>query len=442
MIDLSRFPGQRGRAEWHFTTIVASLRKERPLATPLFHEPEPKMTIAPTDPVALAQALIRCKSVTPDEGGALTLLERLLTPAGFTCHRLVFSEPGTADVENLYARIGTARPNLCFAGHTDVVPPGDEEAWSLPPFAGEIRDGVLYGRGAADMKGGVAAFVAAALRYLERSGGESKGSISLLITGDEEGPSINGTAKVLDWLRSKAEPLDAALVGEPSNPGELGEEIKIGRRGSLNGELIVHGRQGHAAYPHLADNPVPKLARVIARLSEATIDEGTANFEPSRLQVTVISVPNTATNVIPAAARAMFNIRYNDLWTRQSIEDWVRLQCQAATDKETRYGLSFSGTGDVFLTEPGPLVTTMEDAVRAVTGRTPRLTTGGGTSDARFIKDHCPVIEFGLVNETIHQVDECVRVSDLVRLTEIYERFIEAYFAAARGAAWASRRGH
>jgi succinyl-diaminopimelate desuccinylase len=390
------------------------------------------MSLDATDPVALTRALIRCRSVTPEEGGALTLLESVLEPAGFTCRRLPFSEPGTPDVDNLYARLGSAAPNLCFAGHTDVVPPGDEAAWSVPPFAGEIRDGMLYGRGAADMKGGVAAFVAAALRHVASRGGSPKGSISLLITGDEEGPSINGTAKMLDWLRRQGETLDAALVGEPSNPTRLGEEIKIGRRGSLNGELVVHGRQGHAAYPQLADNPVPKLARFLTRLSETTIDEGTANFEPSRLQVTVLSVPNTATNVIPATARALFNIRYNDLWTRPTIEDWVRMQCEAAA-RETgaRYSVTFSGTGDVFLTRPGPLVETMRKAVASVTGIAPRLTTGGGTSDARFIKDHCPVIEFGLVNETIHQVDERVALDDLHRLTTIYERFLDAFLDGA-----------
>lgn len=390
------------------------------------------MTLASTDPISLAQALIRCRSVTPDEGGALTLLESVLGAAGFACQRLTFSETGTPDVENLYARIGASRPNLCFAGHTDVVPPGDAIAWSVPPFAGEIRDGILYGRGAADMKGAIAAYIAAVLRHLARSGGTPRGSLSLLITGDEEGPSINGTAKVLEWLRANGEDLDAALVGEPSNPGRLGDEIKIGRRGSVNGELVVYGRQGHAAYPHLADNPVPRLARFITRLSNATIDEGTSDFEPSRLQVTVISVPNTAANVIPSAARAVFNIRYNNLWTRPLIEDWVRLQCEAAAGGTgARYDLAFSGTGDVFLTEPGPLVATMQSAVEHVTGQRPRLTTGGGTSDARFIKDHCPVIEFGLVNETIHQVDERVPLVDLERLTEIYERFIESYFAVA-----------
>ena len=391
------------------------------------------MTLTATDPVALAQALIRCPSVTPAEAGALTLLEGLLAPAGFVCHRLTMSEPETADVENLYVRFGTEGPNLCFAGHTDVVPPGDDKAWTAPPFGAEIRDGVLYGRGAVDMKGAVACFVAAALRYLGANGGiKPKGSISLLITGDEEGASVNGTIKVLEWLKDRDERLDACVVGEPSNPTVLGEEIKIGRRGGLNGEIVVAGKQGHAAYPRIADNPIPKLARIVDRLATTPLDEGTADFEPSHLAITVISVPNTAPNVIPAEARATFNVRYNDLWRRPAIEEWVRKVCAAAAaEVGARHAVTFSGTGDVFLTKPGPLVDTMSAAVRAVTGLTPRLTTTGGTSDARFIKDFCPVIEFGLINETIHQVDERIAVADLERLTAIYERFIAGFFAQA-----------
>lgn len=388
------------------------------------------MRLTPTDPVALTQALIRFESVTPAEGGALTFLQEILTAQGFTCHRMTFSEPGTPDIENLYARLGTASPNLCYAGHTDVVPPGDIKAWSSPPFSGELRDGQVWGRGAVDMKGSVGCFVAAVARLLAADTLPKNGSISLLITGDEEGPSINGTMKVLDWLKAHHETLDACLVGEPSNPKALGDEIKIGRRGSMNGELVVYGKQGHSAYPAKSDNPIPKLARFIDRLASAPIDQGTANFEASNCQVTVISVPNTAANVIPAEARATFNIRYNDLWRRPSIEDWVRLQCDAAAGSTgARYEVSFSGTGDVFLTKPGPLVDTLVAAIKDVTGRTPALTTSGGTSDARFIKDHCPVIEFGLVNETIHRVDERVSVADLEALTKIYERFIAGYFS-------------
>ena len=391
------------------------------------------MTLNATDPVALTQALIRCESVTPHEGGALTLLQNMLEPAGFVCHRLPFSEPGTPDIDNLYARLGNGRPHLSFAGHTDVVPVGDEKAWTVPPFSGEIRDGILYGRGAVDMKGCVAAFTAAALQYVQRHGGSlPRGSLSFLITGDEEGPSINGTIKVLQWLKARDEVIDACLVGEPSNPKALGDEIKIGRRGSLNAELTVYGKQGHAAYPNLADNPVPKLSRILDRLSSTPLDNGTANFQPSNLQVTVISVPNTATNVIPAEAHAKLNIRYNDGWTRAKIEDWVRdTATRAAAELDSKFSLKFSGTGDVFLTKPGPLVETLKSAVKSVTGRTPALTTGGGTSDARFIKDHCPVVEFGLVNATIHQVDEHTSVKDLEVLTKIYGRFIENYFASA-----------
>ena len=390
------------------------------------------MSRALRDPVALTQALVRCPSVTPDEAGALALLEQVLKPAGFACHRLVMTEPGTPDVENLYARFGRGQPHLCFAGHTDVVPVGDERAWTRPPFGAEIHDGVLYGRGAVDMKGAIACFVAAALRFIERHADRPDFSISLLITGDEEGPSINGTMKVLDWMRENGEVMDACVVGEPSNPKSLGDEIKIGRRGSLSGELVVHGKQGHAAYPQLADNPIPKLARLIDRLSSTTLDAGTADFEPSSLQVTVISAPNAATNVIPREARAKFNIRYNDLWRRPKVEAWVREQCaMAAKDVSARFDVTFSGTGDVFLTKPGPLVDTMRQAVGALTGRTPALTTNGGTSDARFIQAYCPVIEFGLVNETIHAVDERVAVADLETLAAIYERFIAGYFTRA-----------
>ena len=384
------------------------------------------------DPIALTQALVRCESVTPDEGGALTLLENVLQPAGFTCHRLTFSTPGTPDVENLYARIGTTGPHLCFAGHTDVVPTGPLDAWTVPPFSGEIRDGVLYGRGAVDMKGGVACFVAAALDFLAERGSHFHGSLSFLITGDEEGPSINGTMKVLDWLRERDEKINACLVGEPSNPEALGDEIKIGRRGSVNAEIVVHGRQGHSAYPQKAENPIPKLARIIDRLSSVEIDRGTDHFQPSNLQTTVICAPNSAPNVIPAEARAIFNVRYNDTWNRTTIETWLREEiAAAAATVDARYDLDVSGTGDVFLTSPdGVLVEQLIAAIRTETGRTPALTTGGGTSDARFIKDLCPVVEFGPVNKTIHAVDERVSVAELTKLTAIYRRFIEGYFAA------------
>ncbi len=383
------------------------------------------------DPVELAQALIRCKSVTPAEAGALTLLQNILEPAGFTCHRLTMREPGTADVQNLYARLGSGAPHVCFAGHTDVVPVGDEGAWSRPPFGGVVDAGVLYGRGAVDMKGGIACFLAAALGYLKDSGGLKRGSLSFLITGDEESVAVNGTPKLLAWLKARGETLDACVVGEPTSSKAVGDEIKIGRRGYVNAQLVVHGKQGHSAYAERAENPIPKLARIIDRLSSMPLDQGTAHFQPSSLQATIISVPNTATNVIPGSARANFNVRYNDLHTRAKIEAWVREHCESvAAEVDARFSLSFEGTGDVFLTKPGPLVETMRAAVQAATGREPALTTNGGTSDARFIKDLCPVVEVGLLNATAHQADERVPVADLATLTAIYRKFIEEYFGA------------
>jgi succinyl-diaminopimelate desuccinylase len=385
------------------------------------------------DALEIAQALIRCPSVTPIEGGALTYLERVLQPAGFTCHRLKMTEPGTDDVENLYARLGSGRPHLCFAGHTDVVPVGEEGRWSHPPFGAKVVDGVLYGRGAADMKGGIACFLAAALQYIKSKGGLPQGSLSFLITGDEEGSGVNGTVKVLDWMKQRGEIVDGCLVGEPTSAQLVGDEIKIGRRGYVNAELIVQGKQGHSAYANLADNPIPKLAHIIDRVSSTPMDAGTARFQPSSVQPTIISVPNTATNVIPASAKANFNIRYNDLHSREDVERWVRTQCEnAAKDVGAQFSLRFFGIGDVFLTEPGPLVDTMRGAVQAVTGHTAQLTTNGGTSDARFIFRHCPVIELGLTNGTVHQVDERVPLADLATLTQIYRHFIEDYFASAR----------
>ena len=382
------------------------------------------------DPVALAQELIRCKSVTPIEGGALTFLEGVLSSAGFTCHRMTMTEPGTPDVENFYARIGTTKPHLCFAGHTDVVPAGDETAWTQPPFGGVVADGILYGRGAVDMKGGVACFLAAALDYVTANGGLPRGSLSFLITGDEESVAINGTPKLLAWLKERGETLDACLVGEPASVKTIGDGIKIGRRGYLNAKLIVHGKQGHSAYGEVAENPIPKLARIIDRLSTKVLDAGSKHFQPSSLQATIISVPNTATNVIPGSAQANFNIRYNDLHTRAGIEAWVQENCEAAArEVSARFTLAFEGSGNVFLTEPGPLVATMRGAIQAATGREPALTTNGGTSDARFIKEFCPVVEVGLRNSTAHQVDEHVPVADLVALTAIYRRLLEDYFA-------------
>jgi succinyl-diaminopimelate desuccinylase len=388
------------------------------------------MSTKHSDPVELAQALIRCKSVTPAEGGALAWLASQLKPPGFSCHRMTMTEPGTPDVENFYARLGTGAPHLCFAGHTDVVPVGDEAAWTRPPFGGAVADGVLYGRGAADMKGGIACFLAAALDYLQANGGLKRGSLSFLITGDEEAVAINGTPKLLAWLKARGETLDACLVGEPASAEAIGDQIKIGRRGTVNAKVVVHGKQGHSAYGERAENPIPKLARIIDRLSTTPLDAGSEHFQPSSLQATVLSVPNTATNVIPGAAQVNFNIRYNDHHTRPSLEAWVRERCEAAAKEvAARFTLTFEGSGSVFLTQPGPLVDTMREAIRAATGREPALTTNGGTSDARFIKDFCPVVEVGLRNATAHHVDEHVPVADLVALTAIYRRFIEGYFA-------------
>ena len=368
------------------------------------------------DPVGLAQALIRCQSVTPQDSGALGVLEAALKPLGFTCHRLRFEQEGTAPVDNLYARLGTEGPNFCFAGHTDVVPPGELKGWSIDPFAAEIHNGRLYGRGAVDMKGAIAAFVAATARHLQEHG-QPKGSISLLITGDEEGVAINGTKKVLGWLKERGETLDACVVGEPTNPKALGDMIKIGRRGSLTGYLTVYGAQGHVAYPHLADNPLPRLVRMLAAITAEPLDEGTAHFQPSTLALTTIDVGNPANNVIPAQGKATFNIRFNDAHTAASLEAWLRARFDAVGGA---YDLQMVCSGDSFVTPPGPLTELVAGAAEAVTGRRPEYSTTGGTSDARFIKDFCPVVEFGLVGQTMHKVDEHAALDDLTRLTDIY----------------------
>jgi succinyl-diaminopimelate desuccinylase len=369
-----------------------------------------------TDPVALARDLIRCPSVTPDDAGALGVLEAALTPLGFVCHRLRFATPGTAPVDNLYARLGDAGPNLCFAGHTDVVSPGERSGWSVDPFAGEIHAGRLYGRGAVDMKGAIACFVAAVARH-RRDHGAPAGSISLLITGDEEGVAINGTRKVLDWLADRGERLDACVVGEPTNPVRLGDAFKIGRRGSLNARLTVTGAQGHVAYPHLADNPLPRLVRMLAAIVADPLDEGSEFFPPSTLALTTIDVGNPVVNLIPGRGTAGFNIRFNDRHTPAGLEAWLRQRLEAVGGP---FELDLALSGPAFLTPTGPLTGLLCDAVAAVTGRRPEASTSGGTSDARFIKDHCPVVEFGLVGQTMHKVDEHVAIDDLARLTDIY----------------------
>ena len=382
-----------------------------------------------SDPVRLLQDLIRCPSVTPTEGGALAYLDGVLTEAGFTVDRPVFSEVGTPDVENLFATIGSGAPHFVFAGHTDVVPPGDEAHWLHGPFSGDIVDGMLYGRGAVDMKGGIAAFTAAALDFLAESG-LKRGTISLLITGDEEGPSINGTVKLLDWAAKKGHRFDAAIVGEPTNPERLGDAIKIGRRGSLSGTITVQGRQGHVAYPHLAVNPIPQLMKLIRRLTAEALDHGNERFDASNLEFIGLDVDNKAWNVIPAEASARFNIRFNDEWNRDTLEAWLRSRLQEAAGNEIDFELELVPTGSAsFLTHSDKLIGTLSDAVEASTGRRPALSTSGGTSDARFIKDYCPVVEFGLVGQTMHQIDERVSVADLQTLTAIYRGFLDQYFA-------------
>ena len=384
--------------------------------------------MAATDPVALAEALIRCPSVTPDEAGALAFCEKVLAEAGFTTERVTFSAPGTPDVENLYARYGTGAPYLLFAGHTDVVPPGDAGRWRHDPFSGAIEDGVLYGRGACDMKGGVAAMLAAAIRFVTANP-EFGGSIGFLLTGDEEGPAVNGTVRLLEWAKARGERFDHCILGEPTNPKHLGDMIKIGRRGSLTGHLTVHGRQGHVAYPHLADNPVHGMVRLVSALLAEPLDAGTAHFAPSNLEMTTLDVGNPASNVIPAEARATFNIRFNDTWLPATLAAEIERRLAAAAGNAVRYEVVFAPTNaTAFVTEPGDFVTLVQDAVEAHTGRRPALSTTGGTSDARFIKDYCPVIEYGLVGETMHQVDECVRVSDIEALTAIYETVLGRYF--------------
>jgi len=380
------------------------------------------------DPVAIARDLVRCRSVTPEEGGALSFLQGLLAQAGFTVHRAVFVEAGTAPVDNLYARIGLAKPNLMFAGHTDVVPPGNEASWSHPPFAGEVAGDRLYGRGAVDMKGGIACFVAAALDYLDANGGKPKGSISLLITGDEESVAVNGTIKLLQWAAERGETFDHCLLGEPSNVEVLGDTIKAGRRGSLNGTLIVTGRQGHVAYPERADNPIRGLVTLIAAL-QTPLDEGSELFAPSNLEFTSVDVGNPTVNLIPGEARARFNIRYNDRHSQTSLRELVERRAREAAAGRVQFSFEWQpSNADVFVTKPGPFTDLAVSAISQVTGRKPKLSTSGGTSDARFIKNYCPVLEFGLVGQTMHQVDECTPVADLVTLTAVYRRIIERYF--------------
>ena len=384
----------------------------------------------PADPVTIARDLLRCPSLTPAEGGALKFLEKTLKAAGFTVHRMTFSEPSTDDIENLYARIGNAAPHLMFAGHTDVVPVGDEKAWAHPPFSGAVADGQLYGRGAVDMKGGIACCVAAVLDHLGANGGKPKGSISFLITGDEESIAVNGTPKLLKWAAERGEKFDHCILGEPSNQDELGDTIKVGRRGSLNGHLIVTGIQGHVAYPQRADNPIRGLAALITALQGEPLDAGSAQFSTSHLEFTSVDVGNKTVNLIPGEARARFNIRFNDNHTLESLKELIEQRAAKAAGCKIKFAFQWEpSNAGVFVTKQGPFTELVAKAVAEVTGRKPELSTTGGTSDARFITNYCPVVEFGLVGQTMHQVNERVPVADLAKLTTIYRKIIDKYFS-------------
>ncbi len=377
-------------------------------------------------PLDLAQRLITCPSVTPADEGALDVLQAALEDLGFQCTRLPFSEEGADDVDNLYARLGTDQPNFCYAGHTDVVPVGTPEGWSVDPFGAEVIDGMLYGRGAADMKGGIAAFVAAVARFLDDQGDDFGGSISLLITGDEEGVGINGSRKLVTWLKDNNETLTHCLVGEPTNPTALGEMVKIGRRGSLVGYLTVHGTQGHTGYPHLADNPIDRLLAMLAAVTAEPLDDGTEHFQASSVAISTIDVGNPATNVIPAIARATFNIRFNDCHSQASLKTRLTEIFDAISDD---YEFRAQDNGEAFLCEPDRLAEIIMDAAEQVTGRRPELSTTGGTSDARYIHKACTCAEFGLVGQSMHKADECQSVADIEALADIYKRVLDAYFA-------------
>ena len=375
------------------------------------------------DCVDLAARLIRCPSVTPKEGGALDLLQTELETLGFTCTRLPFEESGTERVDNLYARIGTKPPHICFAGHTDVVPIGDRNSWEFDPFAAVVKDGKLWGRGACDMKSAIAAFVCAIERHLNIA--PLQGSISLLITGDEEGIAINGTVKMLKWLEENDELINDCIVGEPTSLKTLGDMIKIGRRGSLNGVITVTGRQGHVAYPHLAKNPLPILVECVDRLIKTHLDNGTEDFQPSHLEITSIDTNNLTTNIIPETAQARFNIRYNTEWTLATLTQ----KLHETIGDSPHISLELNHSGDAFLNTTSEFTNVIVDSIQNVTGVTPELSTSGGTSDARFIKNYSSVLEFGLINATIHKVNEHVETKDIETLTDIYQQILKNYFS-------------
>ena len=384
-----------------------------------------KAVIDKINPIELSQRLIRCPSVTPDEGGALDELQNVLEELGFRCQRLPFSESGTPDVDNLYARLGDRGPNFCFAGHTDVVPPGDRDEWGEDPFSGVVIDGKLFGRGSADMKSAIASFISAVQRYKSNVGEEIPGSISLLITGDEEGPAINGTIKVLDWMSKNNQLIDACIVGEPTNPDHLGQMIKIGRRGSFTGWVPVTGLQGHTAYPHLAENPLSKLIKMLEPLAEEQLDQGTEYFPPTTVAISSIDTGNSATNVIPQKVTASFNIRFNDSRTAEDIEEWLRGHFDSVGGS---YQLETACSSNAFITEPGALSEDLISAIKDVVGTSPEMSTTGGTSDARFIRKYCPVVEFGIVGKTMHKINEHVEIKDVELLTDIYTELLDRFF--------------
>lgn len=388
-------------------------------------------TLAPA--VAIARDLIRCPSVTPDEAGVLDVLEAHLKAVGFTVERVTFHDEETPDIENLFATIGTGKPHFAFAGHVDVVPVGATSDWKHAPFDGVIEDSILYGRGAVDMKGGVAASAAAAIAFVEENGADFGGQISFLITGDEEGPGVNGTVKLMQWAEEQGHHFDACILGEPTNPDTLGDAIKVGRRGSLSGIIMVEGVQGHVAYPHLAHNPIPDLLKLANALVALKLDEGNARFQPSNLELVAIDVANPVFNIIPARAEARFNVRYNDEWTMQSLKDKLEATLEEAAGNSVKWSLTYRKDGsESFLTKDDALINGLSAAIEAELGVKPELSTGGGTSDARFIKNYCPVVEFGLVGQTMHKVDERVEVADLERLAAIYRRFLDSYFPKGR----------
>jgi succinyl-diaminopimelate desuccinylase len=371
------------------------------------------------DSVALTQQLIRCPSVTPVDAGVIDLLIKILEPLGFTCYKLPFGE-----VTNLYARLGTEQPNFCFAGHTDVVPVQNPEQWIADPFAAKIIENTLYGRGAVDMKGAIGCFIAAVSEILNQQK-RFKGSISLLITGDEEGVAIDGTQKVLKWMEQNNQIIDQCLVGEPTNVEKIGDTVKIGRRGSINFTLTVVGIGGHVAYPHLAENPIPSLVKILQELCSTNLDEGNEFFPPSNLEVTSFIVDNNATNVIPSEATAKFNIRFNNIYSCEKLKQWVETVCNKVT---TKFVLSYTSSADPFLTEKNLFSDIVQASITEITGISPELSTTGGTSDARFIKNYCPVLEFGLINKTAHKINESITVSELHTLTKIYKMILAKYF--------------